>query len=119
MRKQLTFCLVVLFLGCSGGEPPESQPPVSGSGGPPSREDSLAAEEDADEPEAGFPDDFPGMFDMADSSGSLFGAMEGELVEPFESMTLEQFDAAWKIDLDVSNKPAGEVLEELFGQLGL
>jgi hypothetical protein len=119
MKKQLTFCLVVLFLGCSGGEPPESQPPVSGSGGPPSSEDSLAAEEVADEPEAGFPDDIPGMFDMADSRGSLFGALEGELVEPFESMTVEQFDAAWKIDLDVSNQPAGEVLEELFGKLGL
>jgi hypothetical protein len=34
-------------------------------------------------------------------------------------MTPDEFDALWKIDLDVADQPAGQVLERLAGELGL
>ncbi|MBC8871457.1 MAG: hypothetical protein H8E44_18695, partial [Planctomycetes bacterium] len=81
-------------------------------------EDGLAMS--FEDPEEGIPipltDEMP---DFGDDLGPMFGETEGELVEPFASMTLDEFDAAWKVDLNVSSQPAAEVLEELVGDLGL
>ncbi len=47
------------------------------------------------------------------------GSDSEELPEPWESMDVEQFEAAWKVDLDVEDQPAGELLDRLAGELGL
>jgi predicted Zn finger-like uncharacterized protein len=38
---------------------------------------------------------------------------------PLKSVSLEQYQAAWQVDLNVQNEPAGEVLKKLAGELGL
>lgn len=47
------------------------------------------------------------------------GGFSNEPAAPIEAVTLEEFNSAWQVSLNVENQPAGELLMELAEGLGL
>lgn len=59
-------------------------------------------------------------FDSKTFESNGFGAFEeDEPAKPIQAVTMDQYQTAWQITLDVNNQPAGEQLTQLAEELGL
>lgn len=65
-------------------------------------------------------DEFDLQMDAIDSSMESFAPFgEEEPPMPLEAVSLDEYNQAWQVTMDVSDQPAGEVLAQLTEELGL